>query len=705
MAVAGTKKAATAPKTMDIPSGKLYESNRNPPPYIFTRTPTALLNSYYDYMIGSYNNLPLQVIPTSSGGGYFMTYHGSRSPTSQRRVFYSCLDASGNTIYNNEIPLIPNNEGYPALDVDPVSGKPLYFWHEDTDNDGDLEILFTSDAFIAGIADLFNTEQVIMDPPFTVSLPEGSFTIENIAWPSAVIGPSPIPNKRRIYVSARSESTQGGILTRAYVIAYADFNGDMIENGTPFEWSYTTIPELFQWNNNGIVRMPNLAMTADNYGNLYLCGYHMATELDGSTDVIEPDMDVFKCPNFGMGTWSRVSASSHLPSWNPPASPTGTAGYFVDEDGIPYADNELWWQLMHSEHMNATIDDNGRIHVPGLWGLTNVDGFFYPDMQYVKEFVFNPSGAPGNQFTIKEIYPQKSPVNFIDEYYQPWDLQAPWGVVDSWTENVSGWAPDIATDWNFPHWDMTLHGDAMMYHYNNIKITENDGHGLMAVVWQNSYRAKLAHEGDSDYNAFLNTPEIYISVSQDSGQSWQDPIVLNNVDTPQLAGLKPMWVYPADHMIFIAEGECGRKIGKLGLMLYDDNTWGSFAITPSAHPTNDGGRVMFMELRIGGDVGNPPEGSPEVPTSLLGAHPNPFVGSSTIQINVAKNEPNLKVEIYNLRGQKVKTLHNGFQASGLHELVWNATNENGTSVSSGIYFLSMNIDGKPEKSRRLVLLK
>ncbi|HOH47720.1 MAG TPA: hypothetical protein PLX59_07725, partial [Candidatus Cloacimonadota bacterium] len=59
--------------------------SRIAPSYTFSVAPTSLMTNYYDYMIGSYNSLPLRLIPTSAGGGYFMTFHGKRTPSGTRR--------------------------------------------------------------------------------------------------------------------------------------------------------------------------------------------------------------------------------------------------------------------------------------------------------------------------------------------------------------------------------------------------------------------------------------------------------------------------------------------------------------------------------------------------------------------------------------------------------------------------------------------
>jgi hypothetical protein len=138
----------------------------------------------------------------------------------------------------------------------------------------------------------------------------------------------------------------------------------------------------------------------------------------------------------------------------------------------------------------------------------------------------------------------------------------------------------------------------MFFHYNNVKLTNANSQGFMAAVWQSSQRALWYNAyGDGGYSQYADTPELCISVSPDNGNTWSEPLVLNNVDTPQLAGIKPMWVYPADRMIY-AGIEDGYKANLLGLLFYDDYTWGSNALSPPYHPAIDGGRVMFMELKI-----------------------------------------------------------------------------------------------------------
>ncbi len=315
-------------------------------------------------------------------------------------------------------------------------------------------------------------------------------------------------------------------------------------------WSYTSIPELNQWNVDMNWRRPFHSITCDIAGNLYYAGYHTAYENDGITPINEPDLDVFICPNYGQGTWRRVSSSSHLNMWNPPTSPTDNTGYFVSPvTGQPYGDNgDIYFGIHNSGHLNASVDNEGRVHVFAIWAFKNSDDYYYPNYQYVKEFIFNPQTET---FTIKDICPQKDPADTFNTTFCPWDLEPPFGEVDEFS-NIAPSNPLIVSDWPYPHWDDTAHSDAMQFHYNNCKITNANEQGMMAAVWQNSERARRFNKfGDMQYLAYANTPEIWIAVSPDNGNTWSEPIILNNVDTPQFAGLKPMWVYPANKIKYI----------------------------------------------------------------------------------------------------------------------------------------------------------
>ena len=62
------------------------------------------------------------------------------------------------------------------------------------------------------------------------------------------------------------------------------------------------------------------------------------------------------------------------------------------------------------------------------------------------------------------------------------------------------------------------------------------------------------------------------------------------------------------------------------------------------------------------------------------------------------------VEVYNLKGQKVRTLVDETKAEGHYQAKWDGTDENGRKVTSGVYFYRMK-SGKFTSSRKMILLK
>jgi len=85
-------------------------------------------------------------------------------------------------------------------------------------------------------------------------------------------------------------------------------------------------------------------------------------------------------------------------------------------------------------------------------------------------------------------------------------------------------------------------------------------------------------------------------------------------------------------------------------------------------------------------------------------YPNPFNPTTTIEYSI-QNDSKVNLTIYNIKGQKIKTLAQNEFTKGNHSIIWNGDDESGNSVSSGIYYYKLNIDGKTEAMRKCLLLK
>ena len=69
--------------------------------------------------------------------------------------------------------------------------------------------------------------------------------------------------------------------------------------------------------------------------------------------------------------------------------------------------------------------------------------------------------------------------------------------------------------------------------------------------------------------------------------------------------------------------------------------------------------------------------------------PNPFNPSTEIRFDLPEND-NVILEVYNMMGQKIKTLASGNMSPGYHSIIWNGTNDAGAKVATGMYFYSIN---------------
>jgi len=84
-------------------------------------------------------------------------------------------------------------------------------------------------------------------------------------------------------------------------------------------------------------------------------------------------------------------------------------------------------------------------------------------------------------------------------------------------------------------------------------------------------------------------------------------------------------------------------------------------------------------------------------------YPNPFNPQTNISFTVPSSG-NINLTVYNITGQKVYTLIDGYKQSGEHNVQWNGLDQNGNQVSSGIYFYSLKTDAS-SMTKSMVLLK
>jgi hypothetical protein len=106
--------------------------------------------------------------------------------------------------------------------------------------------------------------------------------------------------------------------------------------------------------------------------------------------------------------------------------------------------------------------------------------------------------------------------------------------------------------------------------------------------------------------------------------------------------------------------------------------------------------IVFLPVQSGAES----PGSDNIPANIqLGSnYPNPFNPVTVIPFSLPITQK-ISLKIYNIRGQEVVNLANGFFLSGQHEIAWNAT-----GMASGMYVAHL-VSGDVRQSRTMVLAK
>jgi len=89
--------------------------------------------------------------------------------------------------------------------------------------------------------------------------------------------------------------------------------------------------------------------------------------------------------------------------------------------------------------------------------------------------------------------------------------------------------------------------------------------------------------------------------------------------------------------------------------------------------------------------------------TLHGVHPNPFKEEATVKIDLSA-KGHVRLNVYNLAGELVRTLANDEMEAGLHEINWDGQDDDGRIVSPGVYTCRVQ-SNETERSGKLILVR
>lgn len=631
----------------------------------FVIEPQVLLTTYYDYMPGSYNGSPLR---KQSSSNYYAVFHAQETSASNRRMYYSYIEADGS---NTTFMIGSTNtwEGYGSVDIDPVTDDPMAVWHADIDpaNAG-LEVPFTYDLFhLQGPGSWIN--------PYSALSSEAPSPSEDdeFIWPYVYIGPSPEEDMRRVYVYGSNSVGHGpdGNPSENVLIGKADFNTELIEATAHFNFTYATIPEMDAWNAGTPDIRPFKAMAAsEDSGELAFIGYHTGDSLF-----------VFYNDNYGEDDWMMDTAYSRFPVENPQNEDGSYV--FTDTEGNP---EELYFGPINSGNFNAIFSPDGtKICYSGTLGLMNNNETYYP-LEIFPYFYYYDIATEEFHFNILEqsINENATNPNYVwstDLVYLPWD-----------TDN-DGEVDEFDSDGNvvmFNGWPCYNHNTDEAFNDNQFYTFVGED-GSIGSLWIDGLKNYYAQNGIEGYTDWVDVAEIKMNFTPDGGNSWFDTISLNANETEELGSMHPAYVYPGDIMETMGSSE-----SLIHLLFLDDDQLGG---------QNSGGNIMHAAIKTQTMDSQNNEITPEIGYKLSN-YPNPFNPTTTIIYSLPDISTDVEIEIYNIKGQKVRSIAPHFDSAQCdNSVIWDGTDLNQKSVASGIYFYKLTADGKQLATKKMMLIK
>lgn len=182
-----------------------------------------------------------------------------------------------------------------------------------------------------------------------------------------------------------------------------------------------------------------------------------------------------------------------------------------------------------------------------------------------------------------------------------------------------------------------------------------------------------------------------------SADSWINGVVAIP-GTSIIMGMDDLGVYATSNL-----GDSWTKLNSPADLPPDSYfTAGLFHSTKFGYMFAEGGYVCRFKNQLTGVAVRPDEKMPAA-FRLHQNYPNPFNPTTTIRYDVVKPD-RVSLKIYNMLGEEIKTLVDGVVASGNHSIVWDATNNSGNKVASGMYIYTLKV-GDGQAHRRMLLLK
>ena len=224
-----------------------------------------------------------------------------------------------------------------------------------------------------------------------------------------------------------------------------------------------------------------------------------------------------------------------------------------------------------------------------------------------------------------------------------------------------------------PFWDNLINGNVFSYY--------DEDENILIIEWYNS-RNYHSYSYET-FQVIFYDPLHYPTINGDGDILFQYEEVHNNDQYDNYATIG-------------IENETQTE----GLLITFSNIY-----APTAHIIEDETAILFTsngdsQVSIEEEIVN---NTPK----LFQNYPNPFNPTTTISFETTNSHENARIDIYNLKGQKVKKFDIILSSveGEMNSVIWDGTDINNKPVSSGVYFYKLIGDGKTIATKKCLLLK
>ncbi|MBC8416221.1 MAG: T9SS type A sorting domain-containing protein [Candidatus Cloacimonetes bacterium] len=667
---------------------------------------TYLIDSYYDYMPFSYNGHNLRFQPEISmpygypADGMFVSYMCSETsvPDIDRRAFYSYLNPDGTLYYSGASNVYTiDREGFTGIAIDPVTGDPFIIWHSVVEPDNSYDSSITYELYHAsGSPSNWIEPFIIFDNP-EMSAPLTGHADDEFIWPQVWIGPSPLAGHRRVH--AYGNNYTGSNYNSLY--GYADFNADSLLYSAHLDWTMKTFEYFDYMHYNDIDRVNKDLIVSKVDGKVAFFGSAGDSLMAMYSD------------DYG-DTFTKYTQQLKQPMDNPTNQNPPYAPLWENDDGS--AAEMFILPSNDMSHYNGVFTDNNT-KIQWMTGVNynsaeNISqGVYWPAYMYPKIFTFD---TVTGEFSFYDLDVQDTDPG-DDHLAVAFDLNDD-GIVDEYDDE--GWPIVVMS---CPSWFFNTEGgwqDAY-FHESICKMVANEN--WVVCVWHDSAKLQAAFYEEPGYDGWVKESEFCIIISDDNGETWSDiryfnanpndniidPV--NHYDGNYAPELEDMIAVDAclGDKLEILSNTSGNYHAKLHFVFMDDNDYGSAAVATPGGGTINGSSLRYAALDLEFQEPNTTSIHENTITPVAGHlsqnYPNPFNPSTTIAYNMIE-AGKVSIEVFNIKGQKVKTLINEQMTAGNHDVTWDGKDTNNKSVSSGIYFYKMKT-GNYVSTKKMILMK